>query len=309
MKLRKVLASITASTSLSACCIQDGSWNDESFRISEITDARFEDEVQRCVASDDCEALCVVHWTYFSDQNPEGDSDVRDCRRSGDAVSYEGYATCIAGRRPTRHAMRDIAGSTVGAYFARQALLEAASVRAFADLHADLCAHDAPHALRTAAIRAAADEVRHARLCAALAARYGVQLASAPTPAAARRTLLELAIDNAVEGCVRETYGAIVAAHQARAASDPAVRVVMAAIANDEAMHAQLAWKVHAWLVPRLAETDRARVLAQARAARAALGDLPPPALVCRAGLPDPTTQRALLARLDAEVWARGVTA
>ncbi|NIS36796.1 MAG: ferritin-like domain-containing protein, partial [Actinobacteria bacterium] len=37
------------------------------------------------------------------------------------------------------------------------------------------------------------------------------------------RTAYEIALENAVEGCVRETFGALVGAHQALRASDPSI--------------------------------------------------------------------------------------
>lgn len=49
-----------------------------------------------------------------------------------------------------------------------------------------------------------------------LAARYG---ATAPRPRVERapvRSLEDIAVENAVEGCVRETFGALVGAWQAR---------------------------------------------------------------------------------------------
>src|SRR5207244_884717 len=103
-------------------------------------------------------------------------------------------------------------GDEVGAYWARAAHLEAASVHAFRTLAADLHAYGAPRRLVEAASRAAGDEVRHARACATLARRHG----SSPVPVVVRsppsRSLVEIAEENAVEGCVRETWGALVAA-------------------------------------------------------------------------------------------------
>ncbi|NOU33802.1 MAG: hypothetical protein HOO96_38405, partial [Polyangiaceae bacterium] len=85
-------------------------------------------------------------------------------------------------------------------YFARAAYLEAASVPAFSFLHEELVLHGAPRALAARALTARADEVRHARLMGWLARRLGV---TPEAPAALRRkprTLLDMAIENAVEG-------------------------------------------------------------------------------------------------------------
>src|SRR5207244_2173225 len=120
--------------------------------------------------------------------------------------------------------------------------LEAASVPAFLLLARDLVVHGAPPALVQAALVAADDEVRHAATMAVLARAHGATppaVELTPTPV---RELRALALDNAIEGCVREAFAAACAAHQAGAAADPALRTALAAIAVDEARHAALAF-------------------------------------------------------------------
>ena len=58
-------------------------------------------------------------------------------------------------------------------------------------------------------------------------------------------TFETVAVENAIEGCVRETYGALVSFWQARAAGDPKVREVYARIAEDElsTRHSRGAWQ------------------------------------------------------------------
>ena len=63
----------------------------------------------------------------------------------------------------------------------------------------------------------------------------------ARTRSRAPRRPVEIARENAEEGCVRETFGALLAAHQAAYACDPEVREVMTRIAGDELRHAALA--------------------------------------------------------------------
>jgi hypothetical protein len=72
-------------------------------------------------------------------------------------------------------------------------------------------------------------------------------------------TLAELARQNAVEGQVGETIGALVATCQARAAA-PELRGVFASIARDEARHAELAHQLARWLEPRLTASERTMV-------------------------------------------------
>ena len=51
------------------------------------------------------------------------------------------------------------------------------------------------------------------------------------------------------EGCVGETLAAVQAAEQLDAATDPAVRAALEMIVDDEARHAELAWRFVAWAV------------------------------------------------------------
>lgn len=158
------------------------------------------------------------------------------------------------------------------AYLGSMRQLEAASIPAFERLAEELRAHGAPVALIERAEEAARDEIRHAagfsqlrRLHGAPAAERVELPAAAPWPA---RTLEALALENAAEGCVRETFGALVAGYQARVAADPRVRALFVSIAEDELRHAELAWDVAEWLDTQLDASARARVRqAEAQAA------------------------------------------
>jgi hypothetical protein len=179
----------------------------------------------------------------------------------------------------------------VSGYFATLAHLEAASVHAFHTLARELRSHRAPPSLVRAAARAAADETRHARAMAALARRFGGPVFSAPAPPpTSPRPLVDIAVENAREGAVRETYGAALALWQSRRAQDPHVRAAFRAIAADEIRHAALAWRVDTWARTRLPTRDRRRVDLAFSSARAALArELaiePPPDLARIAGAP-----------------------
>jgi hypothetical protein len=160
----------------------------------------------------------------------------------------------------------------VGEYFAHAAYLEAASVDAFRDLEARLVALGAPARLCRRAARAAEDEKRHARTTARIARGHGAE-PEVPrvSPSAEPVTLEELARENAVEGCVRESFAALVAMHQAAHAEDPSVARAMRCIARDEARHAALAWSIHAWATRGLSPRARARVRAAGAGAIARL--------------------------------------
>ena len=61
-------------------------------------------------------------------------------------------------------------------------------------------------------------------------------------------SLFDLAVENMREGCVQETYGALLASYQALCTRDPEVRETMRSVAADETAHAELSWDLAAWL-------------------------------------------------------------
>jgi hypothetical protein len=214
------------------------------------------------------------------------------------------------GRRPEGLREGDARGTEAGAFFARCAELEAASVVAFRRLEGELGCMRAPRALRERARRARRDEVRHARSMSALAKRYG----GSSTPGAyafarAPRDLEAIAVENAVEGCVGEMYGALVATFQAMHAGDPVVRRALQPIARDETRHAAMALDLADYFATRLSPAARARVRAAheqaARDLEASFAD-PSPELARTAGLPTASESRTMTASL-AVALVRGV--
>ncbi|HTV23285.1 MAG TPA: ferritin-like domain-containing protein [Polyangiaceae bacterium] len=217
---------------------------------------------------------------------------------------------CVVGRRPEGHAARRVLRRSLGEFFAGCAELEAASVPAFVRLARELEVHGAPRGLVHRALRSARQEVRHARLVGGLARRFGATPRWPRCPVGRVRTLERVAHENAVEGCVRETYGALVAHHQRRFARDRSVARVYASIAADETQHAELSWEVAHWAEQRLPRADRRRVdEARRAAARALAQDLarsrskPMDEI---AGLPDPARGLMLAEQLDARLWRHG---
>ena len=157
---------------------------------------------------------------------------------------------------------------------ATMAELEAASIPAFDRLARELAAHGAPAALVDRAYAAMHDEIHHAELMARLACDHGAAPRTIEVADLPLRTLEAIATENAVEGCVREAYGALVATYQAERAADH-LRDVLAIIAHDERQHAALAEDVHAWLLARLDDAARTRVTdARASATTALRADL-----------------------------------
>jgi hypothetical protein len=84
-------------------------------------------------------------------------------------------------------------------------------------------------------------------------------------------SLFELAQENAVEGQVGETFGALLAVCQAHSATDPEIRASSTQIARDETAHADLAYRLARWLDPQLTLEQRAAVRAARDGAIAAL--------------------------------------
>jgi hypothetical protein len=197
--------------------------------------------------------------------------------------------------------------SRVGRWFAELAGLEEASVAAFEILSKELVFHGAPARLIAAARSAAHDEVRHARAMGDLARRFGGKPWRPRVRKGSVRPIEQVAIENATEGCVRETFGALIGMWQARFAGDPNVRRAMASIARDEGRHAALSWQIAAWIEPRLDAKVRAELeAAKVRAVDQLKEDLavdPPPSIVRIAGMPTAPAARRLLEHADAALW------
>jgi hypothetical protein len=146
--------------------------------------------------------------------------------------------------------------------WARDGLVEHASVAAFARVIGELLSIGAPAELIRATQRAIADELEHARLCFDLASRHagtllgpgGLGLLAKPMifgtvsdsragdPVAIALALLE-------EGCINESVAAAEAAVAALQCRDPRAKSALERIAADETRHAALAWRTLRWLL------------------------------------------------------------
>lgn len=206
------------------------------------------------------------------------------------------------GRRPEglQQPGRPESDSVLGAFTAHVAWLEAASVPAFLRLADELSAHGAPEHLVKAARRSAGDEVRHTRIMQALAQRHGARMPEVNVAPFTPRSLEAMLVENAVEGCVRETFGALSAGWQARTAGEAQWRRAMRSIARDELRHSELAWAVDDWARERLTPAERERVLQARRETLHSLErevgqKVPPEELVRQAGLPSREQALALL--------------
>jgi hypothetical protein len=189
---------------------------------------------------------------------------------------------------------------------------EHASVASFARFVLQLLAVGAPPQLVLAAQRALADEVEHARVCFALAARHAGRdvgpgaLPGALAPGAADLRDVVAAVIR--EACVGETLSALEVREAAARAEDPALRRLLARIADDEQRHAELGWRFVQWALARADAHARAAAsqaftaaIADAHADAARLAAVPATPALRPHGVIDPP--------LRAAVWRRGLQA
>jgi len=143
--------------------------------------------------------------------------------------------------------------------WAEQALMEHASVAAFARFVLQLFSLGAPADLVAAATTAMQDEIRHAQDCFRLARRHSdAELGPGPLPVAGalqQTDLGEVVLGTVLEGCIGETLAALEAAEALQHCEDPAARGVLERIAAEETRHAELAWRFVAWALDAAGET------------------------------------------------------
>lgn len=226
---------------------------------------------------------------------------------ASDGGGYTISCLCLVGRMPSGLELEapERGRSALGTYLAQGAALESSSVRAFEQLARELTAHGAPASLVARARAAARQEVTHARLLRRAAKALGCTVPRMRLRKAPRhpRSLYELAKENAVEGCGRETLGAAVLQYQSERAADPMLRSILALIAEDETEHAELAWDLNAWFELRLEPAANTRVHAEREAFLAACeADSPPTdaGVAGPLGLPAPAQWKALVAAVRA---------
>jgi hypothetical protein len=181
---------------------------------------------------------CCYHWV----QPCPGGRPLRD----GDAIVRPRFVAVATGDTlPARGHHPEAAAAWL-----HDAGSEQASVASFARAAIELLAVGAPAELVLDCHRAAIDEIRHAALCTEIAWSLGApHQAPRVIPAVAPReaSILLVAVDSFVEGCVGETLAALVASKAALACTDAGIRSALESIADDEERHAALAWRTVAW--------------------------------------------------------------
>ncbi|PRQ04260.1 hypothetical protein ENSA5_09090 [Enhygromyxa salina] len=227
-----------------------------------------------CHVNSDCgEDLCDPNW-------PEGGNVMFHCTAGGD----EGY-TCEApewcdgdcGRPffiegearvaptlaradwelPVRVAPVDAhTRRQLAQHWTQVAQFEHASVASFARFGLQLMRLGAPPRLLLDTQRAAADELRHARVAFGLASAYagapvGPGLLDIDGSLEAGHAPREIVEGLVLEACIGETLAALEAREAAAQASDPAVAAALEQIASDELRHAELGWRALRWILDR----------------------------------------------------------
>ena len=190
--------------------------------------------------------------------------------RVATARSMGGWAA--ATREPLAVGLPRETAERIGREWLGDAVLEHASIAAFAAFGLSLLAVGAPAELLAECQRAGADEVEHARSCFLLASQYlnreygpgpldlsGIGIVSG---------LEEIAARTLLDGCVEETIAALTASAQLEVATEPRVRATLERIVADETRHAELAWTFVAWALA----TGGSRVARSLAAASAGLG-------------------------------------
>ncbi len=134
------------------------------------------------------------------------------------------------------------------AFWLESACAEYASVPAFSKVIWDLCAIGANSELISWGIKCAGDEVKHARLCLALAESYGGvkytfqenldMLTVNPVP----RRVDDIIRDTVLDGCLHEAYSAKVAEYCSSVCLEPNTQVTLNQIAPEERSHELFSW-------------------------------------------------------------------
>jgi hypothetical protein len=138
--------------------------------------------------------------------------------------------------------------------WARDALFEHASVASFSRFSLHLMAVAAPPHLLDGSHRAALDEIRHAKICFALASAYaGEPLGPGPLPLEGDilgpLDLPTIAVATVREGCIGETIAALEADQAREVAQIVPAKEALSTIAEDESRHAELAWQFVRWAI------------------------------------------------------------
>jgi len=233
------------------------------------------------LADDTCTASCPAGYACKVDRTSEPIS--RDCIAQAGVGGTCGRPFLVSGlerlaqattrddwcddeqRLPTLATLTATERLALSLHWQELAVMEHASIAAFARFALELLALGAPQELLEQTSAAMADERRHAAKCFALASAFsGRRIGPGPLPiegCLAAVDLESVTVTTFLEGCIGETIAAVEARELALATEDPVIRQTLAAIAEDEARHALLAWSFLAWALEHGGEVLAERLL------------------------------------------------
>ncbi|MGB1311178.1 MAG: hypothetical protein ACPG47_08190 [Leucothrix sp.] len=216
----------------------------------------------------------------------------------------------VPGRLPNGLHLTDTQSSpnVLGQYLADMTAMETAAITAFYYLSRELEAYNAPAELITRARKAMLEETRHSEMAALLAASFDAEMPEVSVDDFCLRSLYEIALENAVEGCVNETFAAACGLWQSEHAQLGVFRQVIGHITEEEMGHASLSWDIHQWIMPQLSEAEQEQVrIAQAEAVESLVDEFKQesnPVVQQAFGLPSKDDAARLFTQLKESVWA-----
>ena len=148
----------------------------------------------------------------------------------------------------------------IGAWFARAAHAEHASVFAFAQLHRELSNLGASHELLSKIADAIREEASHTKMMKDFAKANKGNLKEIQEHPIGSRSIWEIAVENLLEGCINESYAALQALYQSRHAQTDQLKGLFLTIAQDECKHAEIAREVHIFLCTLLTAEEQIKL-------------------------------------------------
>jgi hypothetical protein len=185
-----------------------------------------------------CASTCVYGRPFL----------VQKCARTAPVRASEDWV--IRGPLPEPELL-PAGAARVAEHWTRVALMEHASIAAFARFALELLSLGAPPELLEATHTALADETRHARVAFSLASRFAGQPVG-PGPLDLAGVFADAGLEAIVtvavlECCIGETIASLEAAEAHALASDADAKAALGMIAADERRHAELGWRFVGW--------------------------------------------------------------
>lgn len=260
--------------------------------------------IEHCQMQDTGERLLSCQY----EKGDAGMIQVR-CNREG-SCAIPGRWTSIAGPKPLALAY------SIQEEMKRRVKCEAVAVIAFERLAFELKAYQAPIELLAKIQVAIEDEKRHtsnfSSVCLAQNWEIEEDITHIQVSQYPVRSLLELAIENAIEGCVGESFAALENLYQSHFAKNQTIKALHQSIVFDEIAHAELSWQIHDWINQQLPIHEK--VLLQEALVQAISGKISinpnchlPEETKQYLGLPDHHTAKILYNQLNEQLWQKRI--